>query len=137
MKLFLDKDSEHQLELKDVPPARSSIDPELKKIKNITIQSLLGMGQFGEVYKAVWENTTVAIKKLRTDNTEFEKEATFLQKLHHPSIQAKKLLIFTHRFIVFRLLRNILWDSMESTSLQKENSTWSPNISPKEMLQIS
>jgi predicted Ser/Thr protein kinase len=55
--------------------------PSVKKLKNITVEGKLGSGNFGEVYKGLWRNNPVALKKLKTAEqfAEFEREATLLQ----------------------------------------------------------
>eukprot|EP01114_Cavostelium_apophysatum_P021104 TRINITY_DN7266_c0_g1_i1.p1 TRINITY_DN7266_c0_g1~~TRINITY_DN7266_c0_g1_i1.p1 ORF type:complete len:488 (-),score=59.73 TRINITY_DN7266_c0_g1_i1:14-1477(-) len=57
--------------------------------KELKISHKVGRGSFGEVYKAVWRNHDVAVKKIRPDmNTDdFLKEASILQHLRpHPNV---------------------------------------------------
>lgn len=43
------------------------------------MSSILSVGNFGEVYKGVWHETPVALKKLKEeDKREFEREAAML-----------------------------------------------------------
>jgi len=59
------------------------------KIENITIGKRLGEGNFGDVYKGIWNGTTaVALKKLKLqeNNESFLTESSTLKKLHHPNI---------------------------------------------------
>lgn len=67
--------------------------PLSHKVKNIkgkiTVQEKLGGGNFGEVYKGIWNDTTpVALKQLKDENDiqGFLNEATLLQNINHPSI---------------------------------------------------
>mmetsp|Transcript_7721 Transcript_7721/g.28469 ORF Transcript_7721/g.28469 Transcript_7721/m.28469 type:complete len:518 (-) Transcript_7721:208-1761(-) len=56
----------------------------------LEIQELIGAGAFGEVYKARWRGTQVAVKKLSKITEEFlkdfETEIAIVQKLHHPNV---------------------------------------------------
>lgn len=55
---------------------------------DIQIESKLGEGNFGEVYKANWSGTFVAVKKLKGDEiSQFEAEATKLAQLNHPNVK--------------------------------------------------
>ena len=61
----------------------------MKKISDIEILKKIGTGNFGEVYKGVWQGTTpVALERLRESNLiqEFLAEATILQQLEMPNI---------------------------------------------------
>jgi serine/threonine protein kinase len=56
-------------------------------LSSIAIQSLLGKGNFGEVYLGIWGRRKVALKKLNElQSAELEKEANILQSLNHPNI---------------------------------------------------
>ena len=59
-------------------------------IDEITILKRIGEGSNGVVYHAKWNHTDVAIKKLKMMeeevSVEFEREATMLSSLRHPSI---------------------------------------------------
>mmetsp|Transcript_13854 Transcript_13854/g.19241 ORF Transcript_13854/g.19241 Transcript_13854/m.19241 type:complete len:752 (-) Transcript_13854:300-2555(-) len=58
-------------------------------ISNIQIQEKLGGGNFGEVFKGIWNGTTpVALKKLKSREQlqEFAQEAKVLLSLNHPNI---------------------------------------------------
>ncbi len=57
----------------------------------------IGRGNFGEVYKAQWRGTIVAVKKTKVPKThseeerqdfmkDFEKEAGIISQLRHPNI---------------------------------------------------
>eukprot|EP00027_Filamoeba_sp_ATCC50430_P000325 CAMPEP_0168555594 /NCGR_PEP_ID=MMETSP0413-20121227/8422_1 /TAXON_ID=136452 /ORGANISM="Filamoeba nolandi, Strain NC-AS-23-1" /LENGTH=763 /DNA_ID=CAMNT_0008586463 /DNA_START=44 /DNA_END=2335 /DNA_ORIENTATION=- len=58
-------------------------------ISNIEIKEKLGGGNFGEVFKGIWNGTTpVALKKLKSREQlqEFAQEAKVLLSLNHPNI---------------------------------------------------
>eukprot|EP01117_Protostelium_nocturnum_P015053 TRINITY_DN5799_c0_g1_i1.p1 TRINITY_DN5799_c0_g1~~TRINITY_DN5799_c0_g1_i1.p1 ORF type:complete len:1220 (+),score=385.00 TRINITY_DN5799_c0_g1_i1:201-3860(+) len=72
-------------------------DIEMEKVRqmdrlmldNITIDSIIGSGQFGKVYKADWNGTQVAMKGMKTvddDDTKWKEEIILLQKLNHPNV---------------------------------------------------
>lgn len=70
---------------------RSSViytDLSPKLIYGVVILDKIGDGNFGEVYKGLWQGVEVALKKMNTpDQTEaFFEEALLLQKLSHPNI---------------------------------------------------
>ena len=49
----------------------------------------LGSGSFGEVYRAYWKKTPIAVKIVSShleDKQEFKSECGFLQKLSHPNV---------------------------------------------------
>jgi len=59
------------------------------EIKNIVIRERLGGGNFGDVYRGIWMDTTeVALKKLKSVEhiEEFALEASTLQNLRHRNI---------------------------------------------------
>jgi len=57
---------------------------------SLTLQKKLGAGQFGEVWKGLWNNTTpVAVKSLKEgsmDKDQFLAEASIMKKLRHPKL---------------------------------------------------
>ncbi|TGZ64144.1 hypothetical protein CRM22_006524 [Opisthorchis felineus] len=57
---------------------------------SIVLKEQIGQGQFGEVYKAVWNKTTiVAVKTLKPsscDAADFLREAQVMKQLHHPNL---------------------------------------------------
>ncbi|CAL8080936.1 unnamed protein product [Calicophoron daubneyi] len=57
---------------------------------SIVLKEKIGQGQFGEVYKAVWNKTTiVAVKTLKPsscDAADFLREAQTMKRLHHPNL---------------------------------------------------
>ncbi|KAK5600574.1 hypothetical protein CRENBAI_014807 [Crenichthys baileyi] len=57
---------------------------------SIKLLTMLGAGQFGEVYEGVWnETTSVAVKTLKPgtmDRTEFLREAQLMKRLRHPKL---------------------------------------------------
>ena len=57
----------------------------------LNIHEEIGRGQFGAVHRAVWQGTSVAVKKMfnnaLTENAElFEKEIEMMKILHHPNV---------------------------------------------------
>lgn len=57
-------------------------------LSNVTVGKRLGGGNFGDVYRGVWDTTPVALKKTisGTDFVEFEREASMLHSLRHPNV---------------------------------------------------
>ena len=57
-------------------------------IKEVKILEKLGGGKFGEVFLGEWNTVSVALKKLRSQESlsEFEKEADVLRQLRHPHV---------------------------------------------------
>eukprot|EP01117_Protostelium_nocturnum_P012030 TRINITY_DN4404_c0_g1_i1.p1 TRINITY_DN4404_c0_g1~~TRINITY_DN4404_c0_g1_i1.p1 ORF type:complete len:1716 (-),score=556.93 TRINITY_DN4404_c0_g1_i1:204-5351(-) len=59
-------------------------------LSDVEVGQMIGKGNFGEVYKGVWNGTTVALKGLTgEDQSELEKfksEIMLLYKLNHPNI---------------------------------------------------
>ncbi|PRP82093.1 hypothetical protein PROFUN_03783 [Planoprotostelium fungivorum] len=58
---------------------------------DIQVQGIIGQGHFGQVYRGLWNNTTVALKTMETEHddmkkAEWKKEIVLLQKLNHPNI---------------------------------------------------
>lgn len=57
---------------------------------SLEIYEVIGSGAFGEVYKARWRGTMVAVKKLSKITEEFlkdfETELAIVQRLHHPNV---------------------------------------------------
>ncbi|KAA0199583.1 Tyrosine-protein kinase FRK, partial [Fasciolopsis buskii] len=57
---------------------------------SIVLKERIGQGQFGEVYKAVWNKTAiVAVKTLKPsscDAADFLREAQIMKRLHHPNL---------------------------------------------------
>ncbi|KAH8868608.1 Tyrosine-protein kinase Src42A [Schistosoma japonicum] len=57
---------------------------------SIILKEKIGQGQFGEVFKAVWNKTTiVAVKTLKPsscDAADFLREAQTMKRLHHPNL---------------------------------------------------
>ena len=55
---------------------------------DLLIESLLDKGQFGAVYKGIWQDVSIAIKELddSTDPKEFAEEVWLMNQLDHPNI---------------------------------------------------
>jgi serine/threonine protein kinase len=79
----------------DVPPAsvgsveggRKSLTPNKIPTESIVILKVIGRGHFGEVYKASWNGTEVALKTVhKLDKSEFLRECELLSNLNHPNI---------------------------------------------------
>eukprot|EP01119_Soliformovum_irregulare_P001421 TRINITY_DN11129_c0_g1_i1.p1 TRINITY_DN11129_c0_g1~~TRINITY_DN11129_c0_g1_i1.p1 ORF type:complete len:459 (+),score=121.35 TRINITY_DN11129_c0_g1_i1:68-1444(+) len=73
-----------------VNDARTTVEVDMHtlipKLKNVEIQKKISEGTFGEVYKGGWNDTKVALKKLRGSAIEdFKQEAATLFKLVHPN----------------------------------------------------
>ncbi|XP_062514405.1 probable serine/threonine-protein kinase drkC isoform X2 [Corticium candelabrum] len=78
--------------------ADMSLDDELRRFlvsyRCLKRRAVIGEGGYGIVYRAKWNNYTVAVKKLRVPNEclldnekeEFKREAFMMSKLHHPNI---------------------------------------------------
>ena len=77
-------------QIKPISSNTSQIIVEFNKIpkEDIEIEDKIGEGNFGEVFKASWNGTSVALKKLKEETKlkEFIKEASSLAKLNHPNI---------------------------------------------------
>lgn len=61
------------------------------KRNELTLQEQIGVGGYGQVYRAQYREMTVAAKVLRTPDdeqslTEFEREIRFMQTVRHPNI---------------------------------------------------
>jgi len=70
-------------------PSQGTMRDKSLYLTEIVIKDKIGKGNFGEVYRAVWRNTTtVAAKKLqKVEKTEeFEKEASLMRNLNHVGI---------------------------------------------------
>eukprot|EP01114_Cavostelium_apophysatum_P021699 TRINITY_DN7641_c0_g1_i1.p1 TRINITY_DN7641_c0_g1~~TRINITY_DN7641_c0_g1_i1.p1 ORF type:complete len:1296 (+),score=191.81 TRINITY_DN7641_c0_g1_i1:64-3951(+) len=73
----------------ELPMAPLITTPVMPVLKDITVGTRLGSGNFGEVFLGIWNGTNVALKKLKTseDEIEFEKELGILFHIGaHPSI---------------------------------------------------
>ena len=55
---------------------------------DLLIENLLDKGQFGAVYKGIWQDVSIAIKELddSTDPKEFTEEVWLMSQLDHPNI---------------------------------------------------
>ncbi|KAG1673263.1 hypothetical protein FOA52_002543 [Chlamydomonas sp. UWO 241] len=67
----------------------SGYDPDWEiDISTLTMMDKIGEGEFGEVYRARWAGTIVAVKILKDFNDlslgDFRTELNVLQKVHHP-----------------------------------------------------
>jgi len=59
---------------------------KVPELKDITIKKKIGEGGFGEVFLGVWNDTKVALKKLKADDVEeFKREAGTLFTVIHPN----------------------------------------------------
>lgn len=78
--------------------------------EDITIEFKLGEGNFGEVYKADWNGTPVAVKKLKGEEiSQFESEASKLSQLNHPNVNKFFFIfIFKKKFKKKLILKRLL-----------------------------
>jgi len=98
--------------------------------KDIQIQEIIGGGGFGQVYKAKWRETTVAVKMLlaqaQLDDDvvrDFKAEVAILAGLRHPNICLfmGACLVPPHRAIVTELVtRGSLWDALRTLHPRRE-----------------
>lgn len=74
-------------ELDTIYSAENTMENDNKGFKNIHIEKKIGVGNFGEVYKGIWNQATpVALKKLKSDDigfSEFEQEAQVLSSINN------------------------------------------------------
>ncbi|PRP83641.1 hypothetical protein PROFUN_03796 [Planoprotostelium fungivorum] len=59
-------------------------------INDVTVEGIIGQGNFGKVYKGDWNGTPVAIKGVKNvddfQDNQFKEEIKLLQKLNHPNV---------------------------------------------------
>ncbi|PRP82404.1 hypothetical protein PROFUN_10180 [Planoprotostelium fungivorum] len=59
-------------------------------IRDVTVEKIIGQGNFGKVYKGDWNGTPVAIKGVKNQDdfqdNQFKEEIKLLQKLNHPNV---------------------------------------------------
>ena len=96
----------------------SSINAQSSKVKD---RELLGQGRFGQVYRGVFRDKPVAIKKIQLTllGPGEDKEVSIMKELHHPNVLrligaedkgefrfagALTLLIHVQKYILFRFL---------------------------------
>jgi len=73
---------------------RKAVDDALKKLlinaKDLVTEECIGKGSFGEVFKASYRGSTVAVKTMKTVEIEaldrFREEILLMSDLHHPNI---------------------------------------------------
>eukprot|EP01114_Cavostelium_apophysatum_P020495 TRINITY_DN6886_c0_g1_i1.p1 TRINITY_DN6886_c0_g1~~TRINITY_DN6886_c0_g1_i1.p1 ORF type:complete len:871 (-),score=113.10 TRINITY_DN6886_c0_g1_i1:55-2667(-) len=73
-------------ERKSTQLARKSTTNNMNSISNITIQSKLGEGHFGQVHLGIWNGTKVAMKQTTGDLKEILQESQLLFSLRHPNV---------------------------------------------------
>eukprot|EP01121_Diplochlamys_sp_Union-15-3_P019357 TRINITY_DN7282_c0_g1_i2.p1 TRINITY_DN7282_c0_g1~~TRINITY_DN7282_c0_g1_i2.p1 ORF type:complete len:674 (-),score=78.95 TRINITY_DN7282_c0_g1_i2:61-1956(-) len=70
----------------------SEIDLKQFDLSELQLQTRIGRGNFGEVFKADWKGTVVAVKRLPSNKftqqslLEFAREALMMKSLRHPNI---------------------------------------------------
>lgn len=97
-------------------------------IQNVVVQEKLGSGNFGSVYKGIWnEKTLVALKKLNSSENiqQFLSEAKMLQQLRHPNI-VQFFGIFLHDDLKPILVMEFMEKGSLLDLLQTEGDTLSP-----------
>eukprot|EP01117_Protostelium_nocturnum_P012211 TRINITY_DN4486_c0_g1_i2.p1 TRINITY_DN4486_c0_g1~~TRINITY_DN4486_c0_g1_i2.p1 ORF type:complete len:915 (+),score=209.93 TRINITY_DN4486_c0_g1_i2:79-2823(+) len=74
--------------LKSPPLQKKDHTTSVTFLNNIRLEAKIGSGNFGDVYRAIWNNTTtVAAKRIKTEDDEtFMEEASLLMRLNHPNI---------------------------------------------------
>lgn len=96
----------------------------------LTLKKKIGFGSFGEVYFAEWQNTVVAVKKLRVHKVTtrkmdaFKREVSLFHQLDHPNIVLflGACTVSPDLAIVMEYMQCSLFDALHYGSLQRELS---------------
>jgi len=118
------------------------LDSSIWKIEHSELQfcELLGKGYFGEVRRAIWKGTEVAVKEIyknsfgiQTDLDVFYKELSIISKLRHPNVVQflGACIEDSHRCIVTEYLRggnlhqliHYNWDTFQKSSVLRHRIT--------------
>jgi len=66
---------------------RNTVEPWLFNFEELELCEIIGTGFTAEVYRARWQGTEVAVKRLRSPwPTEFHRELSVLQEFRHPNL---------------------------------------------------
>lgn len=87
-KVWKSQDSESTSKKEALSRDASQADAKDIYLKDIIVQERIGGGEFGEVCRGVWDEATVALKKLKTEQkgSNFVKEIRIFSQLNHPNI---------------------------------------------------
>ncbi|EDW23738.1 GL23779 [Drosophila persimilis] len=66
----------------------SATVPEIIPFEDIALGEILGRGYYGQVYKAVWGDLSIAVKRIKEgfEDKEFKREVNQLSKISHENI---------------------------------------------------
>lgn len=92
--------------------------------KEIELKEKVGQGEFGDVYKAVWKLTPVAVKLFKLDDiSEFKSEIEIVKRMRHPNIvqylgMCHSSPMMVMEFMPLGSLRNVLHDTRHNLNLK-------------------
>ncbi|PRP78578.1 hypothetical protein PROFUN_13411 [Planoprotostelium fungivorum] len=93
-------------------------------LDEVHFQSIIGSGQFGEVWKGQWNGTTVALKGLKTEveDATWIDEIVLVQKLNHPNI-VRLLRVCKRDRVMFMVLEFVELGSLDSLLVRHSQHT--------------
>lgn len=92
--------------------------------KEIELKEKVGQGEFGDVFKAVWKLTEVAVKVFKVDDiSDFKSELEIVKRMRHPNIVqylgvCNSTPMMVMEFMLLGSLRNVLHDSRHNLNLK-------------------